>query len=329
MHNSQALAKPAAIAQDAPSRPRWILEDVLSIYDLPFMDLLWQAQRVHRQHFNANEIQRSTLVSLKTGGCSENCGYCSQSAHHETHVQREPLMTVDNVLEAARRAKAMGASRFCMGAAWRGPKEKDLERVAEMIREVRALGLETCATLGMVDKEQAETLKEAGLDYYNHNLDTDAEYYPNVVGTHSHADRLTTIDNVVDAGIKVCSGGIVGMGETRRNRAALLAQLANMTPVPDSVPINNLVPVPGTPLGHHTGLPAFEVVRTIATARIVMPTSHIRLAAGRDRMSGETQALCFLAGANSVFYGDALLTTPNPQAERDDTLFRDLGLTAV
>lgn len=302
---------------------------MLALYDTPLMDLLFRAQQVHRAHFNANDIQRSTLLSVKTGGCSEDCSYCSQSARYDTELGRERLMPVDEVVAAARQAKEKGASRFCMGAAWRGPKEQDLERVMEMVREVKALGMQTCVTLGMLKDGQAQKLKEAGLDYYNHNLDTDKEFYGQVIKSHSHDDRLDTLDQVRDAGINVCSGGIIGMGETRKNRAALLVQLANLPTPPESVPINNLVPIPGTPLADVPALDPFEFVRTIAAARICMPTSWVRLSAGRQAMSDELQALCFLAGANSMFYGDHLLTTGNPEADRDDALFARLGLRAV
>ena len=302
---------------------------MLALYDLPLMDLLFRAQQVHRAHFNANDIQRSTLLSVKTGGCSEDCSYCSQSARYDTELGRERLMPVDEVVAAARQAKEKGASRFCMGAAWRGPKEQDLERVMEMVREVKALGMQTCVTLGMLKDGQAQKLKEAGLDYYNHNLDTDKEFYGQVIKSHSHDDRLDTLDQVRDAGINVCSGGIIGMGETRKNRAALIVQLANLPTPPESVPINNLVPIPGTPLADVPVLDPFEFVRTIAAARICMPTSWVRLSAGRQAMSDELQALCFLAGANSMFYGDHLLTTGNPEADRDDALFARLGLRAV
>lgn len=305
------------------------LEQAMALYEMPFMDLLWKAQLVHRMHFDANEIQRSALFSIKTGGCSEDCKYCSQSARHDTSVEREPLKPLADVLAAARQAKARGASRFCMGAAWRSPKDKDLDAVAAMVREVKALGLETCLTLGILKDGQAERLKEAGLDFYNHNLDTDAEFYPAIVSTHTHDDRLATLDQVRAAGIKICSGGIVGMGETRRHRAGLLVQFANMPKPPESVPINHLVAIPGSPLGEQTGIDHFEFVRTIAVARILLPSSHIRLSAGRQSMNDEMQALCFLAGANSVFYGDSLLTTDNARPDQDDGLFRKLDLKAV
>ena len=327
------MSNPALATTDSPAAPlpvhRWTVSEVLALYDLPLMDLLFRAQQVHRAHFNANDIQRSTLLSVKTGGCSEDCSYCSQSARYDTELGRERLMPVDEVVAAARQAKEKGASRFCMGAAWRGPKEQDLERVMEMVREVKALGMQTCVTLGMLKDGQAQKLKEAGLDYYNHNLDTDKAFYGQVIKSHSHDDRLDTLDQVRDAGINVCSGGIIGMGETRKNRAALLVQLANLPTPPESVPINNLVPIPGTPLADVPALDPFEFVRTIAAARICMPTSWVRLSAGRQAMSDELQALCFLAGANSMFYGDHLLTTGNPEADRDDALFARLGLRAV
>ncbi len=310
-------------------RHQWTVEEVLALYEMPFMDLIWRAQEVHRKYFDPNAIQRSTLLSVKTGGCSEDCSYCSQSARYDTDTERERLMPLDEVLAAARVAKDKGASRFCMGAAWRGPKDNDLDRVLEMVREVKALGMQTCVTLGMLKSGQAEKLKEAGLDYYNHNLDTDREFYGQVIKTHTHDDRLDTLDQVRDAGINVCSGGIIGMGESRKNRAALIVQLANLPKAPESVPINHLVPIPGTPLAENGGLDPFEFVRTIAAARITMPTSWVRLSAGRQEMTDEIQALCFLAGANSMFYGDRLLTTGNPDVERDDRLFERLGLKAV
>lgn len=305
------------------------LDRAMTLFEMPFMDLMWQAQQVHRENFVAGEIQRSTLLSVKTGGCSEDCGYCSQSAHHDTKLERQPLMPVADVVAAARIAKEKGASRFCMGAAWRSPKEQDLETVADMIQKVKALGLETCVTLGMLKAGQAQKLKDAGLDYYNHNLDTDADFYPQVITTHSHDDRLDTLDQVRDAGIKVCSGGIVGMGETRRHRAGLLVQLANLPKPPESVPINNLVRVAGSPLGQEQGIDNFEFVRTIAVARILMPASYVRLSAGRHVMSDEMQAICFMAGANSIFYGDDLLTTGNATPDQDDALFQRLGLKSV
>ena len=284
-----------------PADAEWSVDAVQALFDLPFLDLLFRAQQVHREHFTAGEVQRSTLLSIKTGGCSEDCGYCSQSARYDTGLERERLMPVEEVLEHARAAKAKGSSRFCMGAAWRGPKDKDLEPVLEMVREVKKLGLETCVTLGMLGDGQAEKLAEAGLDYYNHNVDTAPENYAKVITTHTLQDRLETIGKVREAGIHVCSGGILGLGETQQGRAALIAQLANMNPAPDSVPINNLVQIPGTPLADGTEVDPFDFVRTIAAARITMPKSFVRLSAGRQQMSDELQALCFMAGANSIF----------------------------
>lgn len=312
-----------------PADAEWSVNAVQALFDLPFLDLLFRAQQVHREHFTAGEVQRSTLLSIKTGGCSEDCGYCSQSARYDTGLERERLMPVEEVLEHARAAKAKGSSRFCMGAAWRGPKDKDLEPVLEMVREVKKLGLETCVTLGMLGDGQAEKLAEAGLDYYNHNVNTAPENYAKVITTHTLQDRLETIGKVREAGIHVCSGGILGLGETQQGRAALIAQLANMNPAPDSVPINNLVQIPGTPLADGTEVDPFDFVRTIAAARITMPKSFVRLSAGRQQMSDELQALCFMAGANSIFYGERLLTTDNPDAGHDEQLFARLGLTAI
>lgn len=325
---ASSLSAVSTCAQSAPVR-RWTIEEVLALYEMPLMDLIFRAQQVHRENFDANAIQRSTLLSVKTGGCSEDCSYCSQSARYDTDLERERLMPIGEVVAAAKAAKDKGASRFCMGAAWRGPKDNDLDKVLEMVREVKALGMQTCVTLGMLKNGQAEKLKEAGLDYYNHNLDTDKEFYGQVIKSHTHDDRLDTLDQVRDAGINVCSGGIIGMGESRKNRAALLVQLANLPVPPESVPINNLVPIPGTPLADNPRLDPFEFVRTIAAARITMPSSWVRLSAGRQEMGDELQALCFLAGANSMFYGDHLLTTGNPEADRDDALFARLGLKAV
>ncbi|ANQ85984.1 biotin synthase [Azoarcus olearius] len=322
------LTAPTPAAAEAP-RKKWTVAEVQALFDLPFLDLVFQAQQVHRAHFAANEVQRSTLLSIKTGGCSEDCGYCSQSARYDTGLERERLLPLDEVLEHARAAKAKGSSRFCMGAAWRGPKDKDMAPVLEMVREVKKLGLETCVTLGMLKEGQAEQLAEAGLDYYNHNIDTAPEFYGQIVTTHTLQDRLDTLDKVRDAGINVCCGGIVGMGETQTSRAGLIAQLANMTPPPDSVPINNLVAIPGTPLADGGKIDGFDFVRTIAAARITMPTSYVRLSAGRQQMSDEMQALCFMAGANSIFYGERLLTTDNPESDRDDVLFARLGLRSV
>lgn len=307
---------------------RWTRDEIEELFNLPFNDLLYRAQSVHRRHFDPNEVQTSTLLSIKTGGCSEDCGYCSQSVRHQTHVQREALLSRETVLAAARKAKEAGASRFCMGAAWRGPKQSDLERVIDLVKAVRGLGLETCATLGMLKEGQAEQLKDAGLDYYNHNLDTAEEYHGQIVSTHSYRDRIDTLNKVREAGLKVCCGGIVGLGETRLHRAALIAQLANLDPPPESVPINMLVPVAGTPLALTKPFDQIEFVRTVAVARITMPMSRVRLSAGRNRMSAPVQALCFLAGANSIFHGDRLLTTSNPDTDTDLQLFRSLGLRA-
>jgi biotin synthase len=290
------------------------------------MDLLHRAQQVHRENFDPNEIQLSTLLSIKTGGCAEDCGYCPQSAHFDTDVKAGKLMPLAEVVEAARTAQGQGATRFCMGAAWRSPKQRDMAAVTEMVRQVKALGLETCMTLGMLDADRAEALKDAGLDYYNHNLDTAPEFYGSVVSTRTYQDRLDTLAHVRDAGIHVCSGGIVGMGESRLHRAGLIAQLANLDPQPESVPINNLVQVKGTPMAGTAPLDRFEFVRTIAVARITMRRAMVRLSAGREQMDDAVQALCFLAGANSIFYGDKLLTTANPQAARDRVLLRRLDL---
>lgn len=309
--------------------PKWTLESVLALYELPFLDLVWRAHGVHRQHFDPNAIQRSALFSVKTGGCSENCGYCAQSARYMTEARREALKPLEEVVAAATAAKASGASRFCMSAAWRGPKDGDLDQVLEMVRAVKALGMEACVTLGLLTELQAARLKSAGLDYYNHNLDSDAEYYQKITTSHSQDDRIQTIRRVQQAGIKVCSGGIIGMGEARRNRAGLIAQLASLAMPPESVPINHLVPIAGTPLSEAPKLDPFEFVRTIAAARITMPTAWVRLSAGRCSMSDELQALCFLAGANSIFYGNRLLTTENPEFNADDALFARLGLKGV
>jgi biotin synthase len=307
----------------------WRLDEIQALYDMPFNDLLFRAQSVHREHFDPNAVQVSTLLSIKTGGCPEDCGYCPQSVHHEASVPAEKLMDVDAVVEAARNARQAGASRFCMGAAWRNPRGRNFERVLEMVERVRAEGLETCVTLGMLDAGQSQQLKAAGLDYYNHNLDTSPEFYGEIISTRTYEDRLETLQHVRDAGINVCCGGIVGMGEARSDRAALLQQLACQTPHPESVPVNLLVRVEGTPLADESALDPFEFVRTIAVARILMPQSHVRLSAGRESMSDELQALCFLAGANSIFYGEKLLTTPNPDAAHDRQLFERLGLKAV
>jgi biotin synthase len=309
------------------AEPRaWNVQRVAALFELPFNDLMYQAQCVHRRHFDPNAVQVSTLLSIKTGGCPENCGYCSQSAHHKTGVAREALMSRERVLAAATRARQAGATRFCMGAAWRGPSSKELAEVIELVKGVRELGMETCVTLGMLRPGQAEALKEAGLDYYNHNLDTSPDFYGSIVTTHTYQDRLDTLERVRTAGIKVCCGGIIGMGESRLQRAALIAELASLDPPPESVPINMLVPIGGTPLAQTERLDPLEFVRTIAVARIALPTSVVRLSAGRAQMPDSVQALCFLAGANSIFYGDRLLTTGNPSTDSDRALFDRLGL---
>ncbi|MBR8257472.1 biotin synthase BioB [Burkholderia ambifaria] len=323
-----AAVQPDAIPVAAPAPQRWRVADVVALFELPFNDLMFRAQQVHREHFDANAVQLSTLLSIKTGGCEEDCGYCSQSSHHDTGLKAEKLMDVDAVLDAARAAKANGASRFCMGAAWRNPKERHMPALTEMVRGVKELGLETCMTLGMLEDEQAQELANAGLDYYNHNLDTSPEFYGQVISTRTYQDRLDTLDRVRDAGINVCCGGIIGMGESRRERAGLISQLANLNPYPESVPINNLVAIEGTPLEGTAPLDPFEFVRTIAVARITMPKAVVRLSAGREQLDDGLQAMCFLAGANSMFYGDQLLTTSNPQTQRDRALFERLGIRA-
>ena len=324
-----ALRATLPAAATANVDARWSVADIEACFDLPFMDLLFRAQQVHREHFDPSAVQLSTLLSIKTGGCPEDCGYCPQSVHHDTGLEASKLMPLQEVIDAAQAAKAQGATRFCMGAAWRSPKPRDLERAAEMVREVKALGLETCMTLGMLDAEQAQSLDDAGLDYYNHNLDSAPEFYGQIISTRTYQERLDTLANVRQAGIKVCSGGIVGMGESRAQRAGLIAQLANLDPYPESVPINNLVQVQGTPLAGTAPLDPFEFIRTIAVARITMPKTMVRLSAGREQMDDAVQALCFAAGANSIFYGDRLLTTSNPQAVRDMALFDRLGLRVM
>ena len=308
---------------------RWSVAQIVALFELPFSDLIHRAQTVHRENFDPNAVQVSTLLSIKTGGCSEDCGYCPQAARYHTDVENEPLMPIDEVLAAARAAKESGASRFCMGAAWRSPKQKDLEPVLKMISEVKAMGLQTCATLGMLKEGQAAQLKDAGLDYYNHNLDTAPEFYGDVITTRTYQDRLDTLDSVREADINVCCGGIIGMGESRNQRAGLIAQLANMERPPESVPINLLTQVEGTPLHGVEDLDQFEFIRTIAAARITMPKSFVRLSAGRQSMNEGIQALCFIAGANSIFYGEKLLTTGNPEAETDKQLFAKLGLHPI
>ena len=307
-------------------RHDWSVAEAEGLLGLPFNDLLFSAQTVHRQRFAPNQVQVSTLLSIKTGACPEDCGYCSQSAQNDTGLERERLLPLDEVLAAAQAAREAGATRFCMGAAWRNPTDKNLDRVLKMVVAVKDLGLETCMTLGMLTESQARRLKDAGLDYYNHNLDTSPEFYGQVITTRTYQDRLDTLAHVRAAGLNVCSGGILGMGESRRDRAAMLCQLANLPSHPESVPINMLVQVEGTPLFGSEELDSLEFVRTIATARLLMPGSYVRLSAGRTEMSDETQALCFLAGANSVFYGDRLLTTDNPESDRDRRLFARLGL---
>jgi biotin synthase len=311
---------------DRDIRNDWTVDEIEALFGLPFNDLLFRAQTVHRQHFDANRVQVSTLLSIKTGACPEDCGYCSQSAKHDTGLERERLLPLEEVIAAAEAAKAKGSSRFCMGAAWRNPTDKNLDKVIEMIRAVRGLGLETCVTLGMLTGPQAERLKDAGLDYYNHNLDTSPEFYGNVITTRTFQDRLDTLEHVRGAGINVCSGGILGMGESPTDRASMLRALANMPQHPESVPINMLVQVEGTPLHGSEEIDPLDFVRTIAVARILMPRSYVRLSAGRTDMSDELQALCFLAGANSVFYGERLLTTDNPDADHDRRLFARLGV---
>ena len=308
-------------------RHDWTPQEVSALFALPMNDLLFQAQSVHRQHFNPNEVQVSTLLSIKTGACPEDCKYCPQSAHYNTGLERERLLEVEKVLEKAQQAKDQGSSRFCMGAAWKHPSDKDMPYVLDMVKGVRELGLETCMTLGMLDENKSNQLAEAGLDYYNHNLDTSPEFYGKIITTRSYQDRLDTLQNVRDSGMKICSGGIVGMGETGLDRVGLLINLSNLPKHPESVPINMLVKVEGTPMANVEDLDNFDFIRTIAVARILMPQSHVRLSAGREAMSDEMQAMTFFAGANSIFYGECLLTTPNPAASKDMQLFDRLGIT--
>ena len=310
-------------------QPIWVREELEDLFSLPFGDLLFRAQTVHREHFRAHEVQASRLASIKTGGCPEDCGYCNQSAKFDTGLNASKLMDVGAILADAKQAKAEGASRFCMGAAWRSPKDRDMPALCEAVSQVKDLGLETCMTLGMLSDEQAQQLADAGLDYYNHNIDTSPEYYPKVISTRTFQDRLDTLGRVREAGMKVCCGGIVGMGEEAEDRLGLLLALANMQPQPESVPINALMPVPGTPLGNSAPVEALDFVRLIAVARIAMPKTYVRLSAGRENMSEETQALCFLAGANSIFIGDRLLTTDNPGQDKDSALFEKLGVQLV
>ncbi len=309
-------------------RHDWSVEEAEALLNLPFNDLLFRAQTVHRLYHDPNAVQVSTLLSIKTGACPEDCKYCPQSARYDTGLERERLMEVEAVIEKAKAAKAAGSDRFCMGAAWRSPREKDMPYVLAMVKGVKELGLETCMTLGMLDEGKANALAEAGLDYYNHNLDTSPEFYGEIITTRTYSDRLNTLANVRSAGMKVCSGGILGMGETHKDRAGLLVQLANLPAHPDSVPINQLVKVAGTPLEEQGELDPLDFIRTIAVARIMMPASHVRLSAGREEMSEEMQAMCFFAGANSIFYGECLLTTPNPAANKDQALFRKLGINS-
>ena len=321
------LHKRAAPAATAGTE-RWSVEQIEALLNLPFTDLLWQAQKVHRAHHDANEVELATLLSVKTGGCPEDCGYCPQSVHYDTGVKAEKLMESGAVKQAAEAARAAGATRFCMGAAWRAPKDRDIDAVAELVRTVKDVGLEACVTLGMLADGQAEKLKAAGLDYYNHNLDCAPDFYGEIISTRDYQDRLDTLDRVRGAGVKVCSGGIVGMGESRRHRAGLIAQLANLPEYPESVPINHLVKVEGTPLAQQPDLDPFEWVRVIAAARITMPTARVRLSAGRQQQGDAVQALAFLAGANSVFYGDKLLVTGNPDVAADRALFDRLGMSS-
>lgn len=309
-----------------PAEATWPADEVMALFELPFNELLSRAQAVHKAQFPEGDVELATLISIKTGGCEEDCGYCAQSSHHDTELKASKILPLDEILEAARAAKANGATRFCMGASGRSPKERDMPKYEAIVRAVKALGLETCATLGMLKEEQAMRLKEAGLDYYNHNLDTSPNYYPNVITSRNYQDRLDTLGRARNAGLKVCCGGIIGMGESRRDRADLLAQLANLNPYPNAVPINHLVPIAGTPLANAEPLDPFEFARTIAVARITMPKARVRLSAGRENLSEAEQALCFMAGANSIFYGEKLLTTGNAEAENDRALLAKLGL---
>lgn len=321
------MLQPVQIVEPQSNKKYWQEEEIAALFSLPFNELLFQAASVHRQIFNPSEIQMSTLLSIKTGACPEDCKYCSQSVHNHTGLEREKLLEIEKVVKEAEHAKATGATRFCMGAAWRTPHRKDMPYVVEMVKQVKALGMETCMTLGMLDEDKAKELAEAGLDYYNHNLDTSPDYYSQIITTRSYSQRIETLSNVRDAGIKVCAGGIVGMGEGRRDRIGLLQQLANLPVAPESVPINHLVKVKGTPLAEVEDLDPFEFVRTVAVARILMPSTYVRLSAGRQQMNDEMQALCFFAGANSIFYGDRLLTTENPTASHDQQLLERLGMS--
>ncbi|WP_350326455.1 biotin synthase BioB [Pectobacterium aroidearum] len=304
----------------------WTLEQAQDLFNKPFLELMFEAQQIHRQHFDPRQVQVSTLLSIKTGACPEDCKYCPQSSRYRTGIDTERLMQVEQVLESARQAKAAGSTRFCMGAAWKNPHERDMPYLEQMVQGVKAMGMETCMTLGTLHSDQAERLASAGLDFYNHNLDTSPEFYGSIITTRTYQERLDTLDKVRGAGIKVCSGGIVGLGETVRDRAGLLVQLANLPTPPESVPINMLVKVKGTPLAENEDVDPFDFIRTIAVARIMMPASYVRLSAGREQMSEQTQAMCFMAGANSIFYGCKLLTTPNPKEDKDLALFLKLGL---
>jgi len=325
-HSSSSVDITHNAAMNTSIRHDWRVEEIEALFALPFNDLLYRAQTLHREFFDANTVQVSTLMSIKTGSCPEDCAYCPQSAHYDTGLEKEKLIAVENIMKEARAAKEKGASRFCMGAAWRSLHDRDVDYIVELVSGVKAMGMETCMTLGMLKEEQAKTLKDAGLDYYNHNLDTSREYYGDIITTRTYEDRLETLDHVRKAGMNVCCGGIVGMGEDRHDRAGLLYELATMPKHPESVPINLLVQVEGTPLKGVDALDSFEFIRTIAIARILMPASYVRLSAGRENMSDETQALCFHAGANSIFYGEKLLTTPNPESDKDMQLFAKLGL---
>jgi biotin synthase len=326
MSQTQAVSLHRPVTIKPPENATWPVADVLALFELPLPELMFRAQTAHRANFPDGDVELATLLSIKTGGCEEDCGYCPQAARYDTGVEAKKILELDTVLDAARQAKASGATRFCMGAAWRSPKERDMEKVEAMVREVKALGLETCATLGMLEEGQAEQLKKAGLDYYNHNIDTAPDFYGDVISTREYQDRLDTLGRVRNAGLKVCCGGIVGMGETREQRAGLISQLANLNPYPESVPINHLVQVEGTPLHGLPPLDPIEFVRTIAVARVTMPQARVRLSAGRRQLGEAVQAMCFMAGANSIFYGDKLLTTGNPEAEDDRALLAKLGL---
>jgi biotin synthase len=308
---------------------KWLLQDAKDIFNLPLIELLYKAQTIHKNHFSPNAVQISTLLSIKTGSCPENCSYCPQSAHYKTDLKKEPLMKINDVISIATRAKEAGATRFCMGAAWREPRDEDLALVCEMVSEVKKLGLETCVTLGMLENSQAKQLKNAGLDFYNHNIDTSPEFYDKIITTRTFEDRLNTLELVRQSGIKVCCGGILGMGETNDDRIKMLVLLANLEEQPESVPINKLIKIPGTPLANQKDIDPFDFVRTLALARILMPKSYVRLSAGREQMSDELQALCFMSGANSIFYGEKLLTADNPIPEKDNQLFERLGLEKI